>query len=569
MSHTEQSADRSASPASDVLSRGVERRTSARIPIFGPVRMGPPSGEPYAPVSAANLSRSGLFIDADRPVRIGARFSAEIPLRSGGAVYVPEAEVAYFREHMTGSGFGVRFIDPPAEVVAALEREIALVTGSFRPFLTPEPDVLASSPPAREHAPGHAAGLADDAYQTLTDLPGPTVPGPTVPGRTAVARGASARSKAVTLRPGEPPVASGDDALELPEPLPHEDTAFAEPGAGHSGGDGLSEPVTPQRARLAEDVSLPPEPGFEPSGPYEPVTEPRFRRTLEDLMHRAHDARHALVERGRRFPLAWTAVALAGALTVAGAAVLAVSQGPSPESADRGPEPADRGFSATTQQVLMGERQAPALVPPAELAPPEAEPKSPLPPLVVLDEAGKPAESSARKAEPGRTDPGPAERAGAASEHAARASRGSGERSAAAVAHPSTPRAPAARGARPAQERKAPEERAVQLASTVAPKPFPAKAVAHPPRSTHLHFRLSAHASVLKTHVLKSPNRFVVDLVGMDGPVAPPPLTAHVKRVRFGRHPEFLRVVIETDAPIEQGRVSRSGHDLSVTLDYQ
>src|SRR5215470_10315724 len=95
-----------------------DRRQSARIPVFGPVRMGPPSQQPYAVVSATNLSRGGLFIDADRPVRVGARFSAEVPLKTGGAIYIPEAEVAYNREHRTGSGFGVRFIDPPAEVVA-------------------------------------------------------------------------------------------------------------------------------------------------------------------------------------------------------------------------------------------------------------------------------------------------------------------------------------------------------------------------------------------------------------------------------------------------------------------
>src|SRR5687767_11984561 len=102
----------------------AERRAGARIPLGGVVRMGPPSGEPYASVSARNLSRGGIFIDADRPVKIGARFSTEIELPNGDTIYIAEAEVAYNREHDSGSGFGVRFVDPPAELVEAIESEI-------------------------------------------------------------------------------------------------------------------------------------------------------------------------------------------------------------------------------------------------------------------------------------------------------------------------------------------------------------------------------------------------------------------------------------------------------------
>src|SRR5687767_3503584 len=83
---------------------GADRRAGARVPIRGAVKMGPPQGEPYAVVVASDLSRSGLFIEADRAVRVGARFSAEITLSSGEVVYVAEAEVAYNRDEKQGGG---------------------------------------------------------------------------------------------------------------------------------------------------------------------------------------------------------------------------------------------------------------------------------------------------------------------------------------------------------------------------------------------------------------------------------------------------------------------------------
>ncbi len=106
---------------------GSDRRKSARIPLPTPVRIGPPNGTPYALVSAIDLSRNGLFIDADRPVRIGARFSAEIEL-SQTKVYIPEAEVAYNRDHYAGSGFGVRFLVADEGALAAVAEEIDRVT---------------------------------------------------------------------------------------------------------------------------------------------------------------------------------------------------------------------------------------------------------------------------------------------------------------------------------------------------------------------------------------------------------------------------------------------------------
>lgn len=106
---------------------GNDRRKSARIPLSTPVRVGPPNGTPYALVSATDLSKDGLFIDADRPVRVGARFCAEIEL-SDSKIYIPEAEVAYNRDRSTGSGFGVRFIAAEEEALLAVAEEVDRVT---------------------------------------------------------------------------------------------------------------------------------------------------------------------------------------------------------------------------------------------------------------------------------------------------------------------------------------------------------------------------------------------------------------------------------------------------------
>ena len=102
-----------------------DRRRSPRIPLAKPVRVGPPGGLPQSPVSATDLSVGGLFIDADRPVRVGARFCVQVPLANGTSVYVEEAEVVYNRQTTHAPGFGVRFlrVNPSTEMALAQEVE--------------------------------------------------------------------------------------------------------------------------------------------------------------------------------------------------------------------------------------------------------------------------------------------------------------------------------------------------------------------------------------------------------------------------------------------------------------
>ena len=103
---------------------GKDRRAGGRIPLSKPVRVGPPGGLPQSPVSAADLSAGGLFIDADRPVRIGARFSVQVPLAGGTSVYVEEAEVVYNRQTASKPGFGVRFLRMDPDCQAAIQQQV-------------------------------------------------------------------------------------------------------------------------------------------------------------------------------------------------------------------------------------------------------------------------------------------------------------------------------------------------------------------------------------------------------------------------------------------------------------
>lgn len=102
----------------------AERRTSPRVPIDRPVRIGPPGGYPHAAVSARDLSEGGLFIDAERMVQVGAKFSVAVPLRSGHDAYVSEAEVTDNRARGAERGFGVRFVRMSSDARELLQAEV-------------------------------------------------------------------------------------------------------------------------------------------------------------------------------------------------------------------------------------------------------------------------------------------------------------------------------------------------------------------------------------------------------------------------------------------------------------
>lgn len=146
MSHVTAEAlhDTALSPV--LFAEGEDRRQSARVPLARPVKVGPAGGFPEALVSARDLSNEGMFVDADRPVRVGARFCVQIELGEGETAYVAEAEVAYNREHVHGSGFGVRFVDVDADSRAKIDREIARQTEAVVGSPTLVPSILHAVP---------------------------------------------------------------------------------------------------------------------------------------------------------------------------------------------------------------------------------------------------------------------------------------------------------------------------------------------------------------------------------------------------------------------------------------
>lgn len=147
----------------------AERRKSARVPVSGPIRVGPPHREPHARLSATDLSTGGLFIDADRPVRVGARFCAEVVLSDGRHLYIPEAEVAYNRDRPHGAGFGVRFVEVSEETRRLLAEEVARL-GS-EPMAEAGVDIEIDQPEPTMSVPP----LATEA-PTASEIPAETAP---------------------------------------------------------------------------------------------------------------------------------------------------------------------------------------------------------------------------------------------------------------------------------------------------------------------------------------------------------------------------------------------------------
>ncbi|MCA9549590.1 MAG: PilZ domain-containing protein, partial [Myxococcales bacterium] len=162
------------------LGGDADRRRSARVPLAHPVRVGPPKEAPEALVSARDLSADGMFIDADRPVRVGARFSAEITLPDGQQIYVAQAEVAYNREHLHGAGFGVHFVEIDPVDRALIEAEVNRFVRAELGSTTLVPSIIAARPAPVSELPTlaptrsmlEARGASDiDGLEAVISLP--------------------------------------------------------------------------------------------------------------------------------------------------------------------------------------------------------------------------------------------------------------------------------------------------------------------------------------------------------------------------------------------------------------
>jgi hypothetical protein len=225
-----------------------------------------------------------------------------------------------------------------------------------------------------------------------------------------------------------------------------------------------------------------------------------------EVRERAQSPLKRIARRVRERPFTWVVSTAIGAISLVVLASVVAKRGSSDAYASR-PADAPPRVSAETHRALLDPK--PALVGVAPM-PAQAEPApvtNPLPKLVVIDPPAKaqPVKQDAPKQEP--------------------------------LAKP-----------------KAPEK---------APSAPPAGKVEKSPAAV---LRLSANAKVLKTHVLKAPHRFVVDLGAQTGT---PELVSKngVSAPRFGAHPDFVRVVFDSPRAIVRGEVSKKGDRLEVRLE--
>jgi hypothetical protein len=417
---------------------GSDRRRSARIPLATQVRIGPPNGTPYALVSASDLSKGGLFIDADRPVRVGARFSAEIELPSHTKIYVSEAEVAYNRERRDGSGFGVRFVCLDEDALAAVAEEIDRVTDETSHIRSSKKDAseLPTLPPARTRNTSIAPSLGVE----FSEYPEPEIV---------------------------------DEALELESMI--------------------------QASRLSERLQA------------------GLQKTRKQFLERAKSA-----------PAVFRVLAITGAIGLVGSAAYAVAQGAGADAVAPAIDPTEHGVAASTHQVLMGTKDSAALDRPSAIEPASIEdPKlrrKLLPPLVVLEEE----KVAARPLPP--------------------------------VVKAPVVKAPVAavKPAPKAEKRDDSDSKIDEAIARLEDKAIAKIDAKRKPSRTLQLGGIDPGARVIKTHLFKAPDRFVIDLAGQKGAIETP------AGVRSGRHPDFFRVVI--DSPSESARATISGSKLLVTL---
>ncbi len=613
-----------------LFAQGQDRRRSARIPLTVPVRVGPPGGQATAPVAATDLSAHGLFIEADRPVRVGARFSCELDLPGGEVAYVAEAEVAYNRDRAHGRGFGVRFVVIDERSFAAISAVIARLeanllemgalrdsapVGAFSSLPSQPPEVASEVQPL-------AAAPADEPLVPAPSSRVPRVYEDTAPieGR----KGRRRRAQADEERASAAPEVAGSDVSELPTlaPAPSDLGRFGfqpaaertpvarlegEASAATSGGTLVGERRGPTPSRV-EDASS--------ALSLEPLTDDEVEEPDEgaDVASGWQEgARRRLLDPSRLGPIL-TVLGGASAIVVVAVSMWSATQAPVDLSvAPPGQQP------ATVEAASAARSQdGPQF---AELAPGgEPAPRNPLPPLVIVEEPPPPPTAEAlAKVDPAlvaarapeAASEGPAEPASAQEPAAAPAKETAAPALAKAPESAAAPaRAPTAAPAKAPESAAAPAKAPTAAAADVPPAApalakapesaaAPAKAptaaaadvppaalakaaaardtAASPPpareeraskssASVKLRLAVSPKATVKRTLVMREPDRLMIDLFGQTEAPALPRGVAGVEGMRVGRHPGFLRVVLDTRPGLVKGTVERSAKGLEIQL---
>lgn len=438
-----------------------ERRISARIPLDRPIRIGPPHGLPYAAVSARDLSAGGLFVDAERNVRVGARFSVEVTLENEDRVYVAEAEVVDNRCSARGAGFGCRFVSLSDEARRLLEAEVA-----DRARVT-----LRSV--SADHEP---EGLDPLEMPTLSSLPPLTELESDLESRTEPKRGGVERTDA------------GRAAIDLGStvsPYVFEDEGVVQAACSGARADPEASSTLSVRART------------------------RWSRMKAWL---------------RSFPMISGVLYGLGALAVF-AVGLVVLLGPSPDAEPTAPQTRTTVTEDIHARLVDGAKPA-GLRPPSVNERPEAI-VNPLPEKEPL---------KARPAVEGAL-PEPARRDAARSPSRKVSSSPSGRERGRSVA----PKGPL-RSARPRQTQ---------------------------PGSATLGVEVGAGVRIKRQYVLRKPDRFVVDLVGVKETPDLPKGAGSIQSVRYGRHAGFSRIVVDARTPLVSGTARLRGARLELGLAFR
>lgn len=95
---------------------GIERRTARRVSLVTQIRT-LVGGQTLVGYSK-DISTGGVFIETEDPPEKGAEVTLRFRLTPESPILEARATVAY---SISGEGMGLRFLDPPAELIRAIE----------------------------------------------------------------------------------------------------------------------------------------------------------------------------------------------------------------------------------------------------------------------------------------------------------------------------------------------------------------------------------------------------------------------------------------------------------------
>jgi hypothetical protein len=455
------------------------------------------------------------------PFRDGAdqRRSPRVPfdarVRVGPAYGAPYATVS--AENLSAGGIFI-VTDKPARVGAQFSLELGLPGGDT--LYVPEVEVLYNRNDERLGAPGFGArfsvlaeevrGILDRLATFPSDIVAPegkAVSGSMILGQRTARPSPTLETVApAPLAPSEPPT------VRVPQrDIPTE----------RVGELAMSLPPEPLAASVPPALS---DPWFDGELPSE-VRGPRTEETdmVRDRTPRTSDPEAVVQRTRRRLLIQDTARPMLIAGLISGAVVVLLLAGlflrgaPSAVASEAG-EPAERrGMRGDTHDVLVGAREAPVGVDPVEPSdlalPGDRAATRKLPELVTLEQA-----RAAAKAD----------------------------------------RKPA-----PAAVPAAVEPKAKASEAKKATKPAPSKIDRSKPGVAGVRIAVPKGAKVRK-----APDRFVVDVEGLDGFPAVPAASGSIKAIRAGRHDGFTRLVFDAKRPIKAGEASVKAGQLRVELQF-